>query len=104
MNDGLWIDVLLVLGLFVVNIGDMLEIWISGVFKVKFYRVKVFLNKYRLFVVMFYELGFNCVVLLIFFDKILVFVEIVVKLFLLFLIYYGDYVLNKYCGILLGEK
>lgn len=79
----------------------MLEVWISGVLRVGLYRVKILLIKYRFFVVMFYDLGFDCVVLLIFLDKIFILLECIVnKLLLNFLVCYGDYVLKKYCGIL----
>lgn len=79
----------------------MLEVWISGVLRVGLYRVKILLIKYRFFVVMFYDLGFDCVVLLIFLDKIFILLECIVnKLLLNFLVRYGDYVLKKYCGIL----
>lgn len=65
----------------------MLEVWISGVLRVGLYRVKILLIKYRFFVVMFYDLGFDCVVLLIFLDKIFILLECIVnKLLLNFLV------------------
>lgn len=104
-EDGSWIDVPPVPGSFVVNIGDMLEIWTSGAFKAKPHRVKVSPTKPRLSVAMFYEPGFDCVVSPIPLDKTLLPVEkTVVRPSLPFPIHYGDYVLNKYCGILPEEK
>lgn len=104
-EDGSWIDVPPVPGSFVVNIGDMLEIWTSGAFKAKPHRVKVSPTKHRLSVAMFYEPGFDCVVSPIPLDKTLLPVEkTVVRPSLPFPIHYGDYVLNKYCGILPEEK
>lgn len=104
-KDGSWIDVPPVPGSLVVNIGDMLEIWTSGAFEAKPHRVKVSPNKHRLSVAMFYEPGFDCVVSPIPLDKTVLPVEKrVTKPSLPFPIHYGDYVLNKYCGILPGEK
>ncbi|KAL9972706.1 hypothetical protein ACROYT_G019066 [Oculina patagonica] len=104
-KDGLWIDVPPVPGSFVINIGDMLEIWTSGAFKAGPHRVKVSQTKHRLSVAVFYDPGFDCVISPIPLDKTLIPLEkTVAKLSLAFPIRYGDYVLNKYCGILPVEK
>ena len=104
-KDGSWIDVPPVPGSFVVNIGDMLEIWTSGTFKAGPHRVKVSPTKHRLSVAMFYDPGFDCVISPIPLDKTLIPLDKTVSnLSLVFPIRYGDYVLNKYCGILPEEK
>lgn len=104
-KDGLWIDVPPVPGSFVVNIGDMMEIWTSGAFKAAPHRVKVSPTKHRLSVAMFFDPGFDCVISPIPLDKTLIPLEkTVAKLSLEFPIHYGDYVLKKYCGILPGES
>ena len=100
-KDGSWIDVPPVPESFVINIGDMLEIWTSGAFKAGPHRVKVSPTKHRLSVATFYDPGFDCVISPIPLDKTLIPLEATVsKLSLAFPIRYGDYVLNKYCGIL----
>ena len=100
-KDGVWIEVPPVPGSFVVNLGDMMEIWTSGALRAGPHRAKVSPTEHRLSVAMFYDPGFDCVISPIPLDKTLIPVEkTAAKLPLDFPIRYGDYVLRKYCGIL----
>ncbi|XP_068700949.1 probable iron/ascorbate oxidoreductase DDB_G0283291 [Montipora capricornis] len=103
-KDGSWIEVPPVPGSFVVNLGDMLEVWTSGALRAGPHRVKTSPTKHRLSVAMFYGPGFDCVVSPIPLDKTLIPLECTAnKLSLNFPVRYGDYVLKKYCGILPQE-
>lgn len=104
-KGGTWIEVPPVPGSFVVNLGDMMEIWTSGAFKAGPHRAKVSPTQHRLSVAMFYDPGFDCVISPISLDETLIPVEkTAAKLSMDFPIRYGDYVLKKYCGILPGDK
>ena len=103
-KGGSWIDVPPVPGSFVVNIGDMLEIWTSGAFKAGPHRVKASPTKHRLSVATFYDPGFDCVISPIHLDKTLIPLEKTAsKPSLTFPIHFGDYILNKYCNIFPGD-
>lgn len=104
-KDGSWIEVPPVPDSFVINLGDMLEVWTKGAVTAAPHRVKVSSTLDRLSVAMFYDPGFDCVVMPIPLDKTLIPLEYTSKqLSLDFPIRYGDYILKKYCGILPGEK
>ena len=104
-KDGVWIEVPPVPGSFVVNLGDMMEIWTSGALRAGPHRAKVSPTEHRLSVAMFYDPGFDCVISPVPLDKTLIPVEkTMAKLPLDFPIRYGDYVLRKYCGILPEDK
>jgi len=104
-KDGSWIDVPPIPGSFVINLGDMMEIWTRGALKAGPHRAKVSPSHHRLSVAMFYDPGFDCVISPIPLDKTLIPLEKTsVKLSMDFPIRYGDYILKKYCGILPEDK
>lgn len=104
-RDGSWIDVPPIPGSFVINLGDMMEIWTRGALKAGPHRAKVSPSHHRLSVAMFYDPGFDCVISPIPLDKTLIPLEKTsVKLSMDFPIHYGDYILKKYCGILPEDK
>ena len=104
-KDGTWIEVPPIPGSFVVNLGDMMEIWTNGAFKAGPHRVKVSTTKHRFSVVMFYDPGFDCVISPIPLEKALIpLPKTAAKLRMDFPIRYGDYVVTKYCGSFSGNK
>ena len=104
-KDGSWIDVPPIPGSFVINLGDMMEIWTRGALKAGPHRAKVSPSHHRLSVAMFYDPGFDCVISPIPLDKTLIPLEKTsVKLSMDLPIRYGDYILKKYCGILPEDK
>lgn len=104
-RDGSWIDVPPVPGSFVINLGDMMEIWTSGALRAGPHRAKVSATRHRLSVAMFYDPGFDCVISPIPLEKTQIPSEkTVARLSMDFPIRYGDYVLDKYCGILPGNN
>ena len=101
-SDGRWIDVPPVPESFVVNVGDMLEIWTRGAFKAAPHRVKVSTTRDRLSVALFYDPGFDSIISPISLDKILVPLEksATIKSSVAQPLRYGDYILKKYINIL----
>ena len=103
-KNGSWIEVPPVPGSFVINLGDMMEIWTSGALRAGPHRVKVSPTRHRLSVAMFYDPGFDCVISPIPLDNTLIPVEkTAAKLSMDFPIRYGDYAIKKYCNILPGN-
>lgn len=105
-KDGSWIEVPPVPGSFVINLGDILEVWTRGAVRAAPHRVKVSSTHNRLSVAMFYAPGFDCVVMPIPLDKTLIPLEYMSeKLSLDFPIRFGDYISKKYCNIkILAEE
>lgn len=105
-KDGSWIEVPPVPGSFVINLGDILEVWTRGAVRAAPHRVKVSSTHDRLSVAMFYAPGFDCVVMPIPLDKTLIPLEYMSeKLSLDFPIRFGDYISKKYCNIkILAEE
>jgi isopenicillin N synthase-like dioxygenase len=61
-RDGTWIEAPYVEGSFVVNIGDMLEIWTCGYYRATPHRVKNYSRKDRISAPFFFDPNFDCMI------------------------------------------